>query len=153
MNRPGKIIVASLLLAGACVLVAAGPWNGSPTARADEDSVLEQSMETLNGGFRTMRRMVRGEIDHAKLLEIAPGMQTSAIAAKGEMPHTIEELSSAEEKTEQRKEFRLGMIALATELLNLEKAALSKDDEAVKASVEKLGAIQKQGHDKFKKQD
>ncbi len=123
---------------------------GGEIARADGDSKLDQGMEKLNRGFRGMRR-ARGDIQ--KTLELIPGMQEGALMSKGEMPHVVEDIKDEKERAEALKRYRIQMIDLMTELLVLEKAALNGEAESVTASVQKLGRLQKTGHDEFREEE
>ena len=123
---------------------------GGGVARADGDSKLDQGMEKLNRGFRGMRR-ARGDIQ--KTLDLIPGMQEGALMSKGEVPHVIEEIKDEKARAEALKRYRIQMIDLMTELLVLEKAALNGEAESVTASVQKLGRLQKAGHDEFREEE
>jgi soluble cytochrome b562 len=139
-----SIAAGILFAAGALAFVA----NARPVARADEDSVLDQSMGQLNRGWRALRGPASTG-DFAKVLETLPAMQAGAVQAKGEIPPRIAGEKDAAKRAEQQKRYRLQMIALIEELLAMEKAALAADKEKLAASVEKVRGIQKAGHDEF----
>ena len=138
------VLVAVVASAGWIALPASTP----EIARAD-GGALEEGMETMGRSWRQLRR---AKNDFDKVLTAATAMQEAVLKCKPETPKTIAVLDESKQPRELVK-YRLAMIEMMEELLNVEKAALAKDEKKMRAAINKLGALQKSGHNQFKGDD
>lgn len=132
-----------------------GDGKGSPAAAqgrapgGKEPVGLEGGMKMLQGGLKRMQGALAAN-DFAQIAQIAVDMQRGAGAAKTETPWTAEKMADAAQKAEFVKSFRLAMIDLQRNLLDLEVAALSgKGDDVKKIVEEKLKPMRDAGHEKY----
>ena len=117
-------------------------------AADEEEPPIVKYMETINTGYKLLRREARRKsFTDATIVKVV-GMQKAAFAA------LHEEFSMAKDaKPAERKKIVVGYMkiqaALVTELMNLEIALLEgRKDDAAKM-VDNLAAIKKKGHDGF----
>lgn len=125
-----------------------GPGQGrGPGGR--EPVGLEGSMKVMNGGLKRLQGALASN-DLAQAAQIAIDMQRAAGVAKVETPWPAEKMTDVAQKAEFVKGFRMSMIELQRNLLDLEVAALEgKADDVKKIVEEKLKPMRNAGHDKY----
>jgi len=143
-----SLILGAGVLALACALAWTPTFESTGFAGVD-DGPMHDGMESLNRSFRSLRR-AKGDL--AKITEGAVGMQKAIALCKGETPDTVAALEG-DARAAALKEYRIQMIELMKESLNLERAALEDDAENVQATIRTLQGMQKKGHDQFKKDE
>ena len=149
MMANSKILRIGILVA----LVAAAGWMTWPqsepvVARADGGEIHE-GMEKMGRSWRQLRR---AKNDFPKVLTAATAMQEAVLQCKDETPKTVEVLDESQ-RPKALLQYRMAMIEMMEELLNVEKAALARDTKKMNSSIAKLGALQKHGHKQFKGDD
>ncbi|MCY3004005.1 MAG: cytochrome b562 [Planctomycetota bacterium] len=138
--------IALLGVAGFGIAAALPAPVDVPVPARAADEVLEQSMETLNGGLKGLLKGGISAETKDKSLETLVRMQSAIVAAKSEKPHDL----SAEEL--------VGYRAMMADMLGLtckiEVATLQgKFDDANKLVKDELTRFKKEGHDKYQKEE
>lgn len=117
-------------------------------ASADE-SPLAKQMEIMNDAYKAMRR----EEDPAKGAAFAKEAQDAMVKGIVELPEMVKAMPDGPDKAKASAEYRKMMGALIATLADMELAFLNKDMEKVKAIVEQMRDVKKQGHDKFMEEE
>jgi hypothetical protein len=148
-----KSMTCLFVLAPFAIVSLAVPAFLAPSAsvsRAGGDPSIEDSMQSLQAGFKGLDRAIgKGEVD--KALEIVVDMQKAAQEAKLGTPGKAAEVSDAAEKAKFLSGFRLKVIDLQRALLDVEAALVQgKPEDAKKVLDTQIKALKKEGHDAFK---
>lgn len=138
-------LIAPGIAAVAAVLVLASLSSST----APGGGKLDESMQTLQGNMKRAERAFEAK-DTAKLLPAILEMQKAAYEAKTEAIPKMADEKDAKAKEELGQGFRLQMIELEKNLLDVEAALVQgKLDDAAKA-FDKVKGSKKAGHDKYK---
>ncbi|HIG11967.1 MAG: hypothetical protein ABGY71_12485 [bacterium] len=141
-----------------CLVLLAGA--ASPTlqdtqgdhAEDEDQSPLAQGMSRLNRSLRTLRKALRDESRKAESLEAIVDAQRGVSQAKTEVPPF-----TAAQPEDEREAFvlayRLQMIQVERDLLDLEKALLSGDDQAAQKMLRTVKRREGPGHEKFTEEE
>ena len=133
------LVLSALTAAFAQPIRTAGP----------QDTPLQESMETLNQGQRSLRKLIKAPNDNqASILGALGGMEHAVLLALREPPPRPEGQSDAEFAL-LRVGFKRTLAALLQQVLTLEQAALESDAEAMSAAYTELGRIKSAGHEKY----
>jgi hypothetical protein len=131
----------------------AGEHAQEPGAHDDgqehDETVLAQNMETIKKGMRRLRRGLKDQEQLPAALPLILSMQEAAHLCKIEIPAMAEGVEGEEAKATFVKEYRLGMIKMQGQLLQLETAVLNGDVAAAQKVFGGLKDSQEAGHEKF----
>lgn len=126
------------------------PESAAPVAERKVEGSLEDVMQGLQAGHQRLGKALDKK-DVPAALGIVADMQTSAHAAKHEVPSKAAELKDEPAKAAFLLGYKKQMIELERTLLDIENALLDgKPEDAKKLSDEKLKSLKKAGHDKYK---
>jgi len=114
-----------------------------------DDTPLAKQMEIMNDAYKAMRR----EEDPAKGAALAKEAQDAMVKGIVELPEMVKAMPDGPDKAKASAEYRKMMGALIATLADMELAFLNKDMEKVKAIVEQMRDVKKQGHDKFMEEE
>ena len=151
-----KILLPISLAAGALAILpalvpASNVSNGdAPTVRLqdeEESGPLHGAMETLGGGMRKLRKLVK-DPKSKELLPLLEEMEAAAMIALANPPEAPGDLKDADLAL-WKISFRMETLVLAQEILSMQTAAVNQDGEALKAASKALVERKKSGHDKF----
>ncbi|MBC8404208.1 MAG: hypothetical protein H8E15_03195 [Planctomycetes bacterium] len=114
-----------------------------------DETVLAKNMETVKKGMRRLRRGLKDQEQLPAALPLILSMQEAAHLCKVEIPAMTAGVEGEEAKATFVKEYRLGMIKLQGQLLDLETAVLNGDVAAAQKIFGGLKDAQEAGHEKF----
>lgn len=147
MKTTLSLLVTALVLVSAAA-VAPEAIAKSPASIAD--GKLDAAMQTLQSGQQKIGRALDKKEFEIVLAQVVE-MERAILDAKLEKPHTADAVKEADKKKEFLAGYRKQLIELQKALLDLEIAALDgKLDEAKKVFEERIKAVKKAGHDKYK---
>lgn len=106
---------------------------------------LHEIMEHLGGHFKSLRTSVSDASKNTQTLQTVHEMQALFHAAKLLTPHTIEGKGA-----EAQLKYRKVSTQALRQLCDIEIALLEGDNDAAKAGVKELNALQRSGHQKYK---
>lgn len=143
-----KLITALLALS-----LGAGYAFARPTLQDEESTPLQESMQGLFAGRRSMRKLVQDPTANQEaLLEILEEFRGHALTAITLPPAAPENLEPTEAAI-LRIGFQRQFLRLIEAALDCELAVHEGDSEALGEAYKLLGTINKAGHDRFKKKD
>jgi hypothetical protein len=126
------------------------PDGAAPAAESQAEGKLEEVMQGLQAGHQRLGKALDKK-DVPAALGLVAEMQTSAHAAKHEVPGRAAEIKDEPAKAAFLLGYKKQIIELERVLLDIENALLdNKPEDAKKLSDEKLKALKKTGHDKYK---
>lgn len=141
-----RLITAALALS-----LCAGYAFARPTLQDEETTPLQESMQGLMSSRRAMRKLVGdATANRSDLLEILEEFRGNALTAFSLAPATPEGLAEADAEI-WRVTFQRQVLKLVDASLECELAVHKGDSEALGEAYKRLGAINKAGHDRFKK--
>jgi hypothetical protein len=143
------LILGSILFTG--VLAQLTPAVASKTAvpqEVEEVSPLVEAMEILHDNERIMKKALKGEGDFAKALVAVVGMQDGAQKAKVLTPPMMETLD-APKRAAFLKGYRLEMIAMTKDLLDLEVLILENKLEESRTKFREVRDHEGVGHERY----
>lgn len=144
-------LFAALFAACVCGAPLALSMVSAPTKSPAEETI-EQAMNTMKKNARSLKALLQ-EKEKDKAAEALPlvvEMQNAILSAKGATPDLVNEIQDAKKKAEEMVAYRRAMIEMLGEALKLEDALLEGKMEKAREHFEKLGKMQKPGHDRFK---
>ena len=142
-----------MLLAAFAATALAGFIIAQPAPNAEKkgpETQLGQSMDKLNGAFRTLRRQVADASKNAESLALVATIRTEAVAAKKEIPLKAADIPAAE-RTAYVTKYQNGIDDLVTLIGRLELALKANDNAGAEKLVADMASAQKAGHDEFRK--
>lgn len=150
MKTKHSVLLALFLLAPAATFVLAPRATANDPAEWVGGGKIGQAMQTLQAGQQKIGKALEKK-DMATVLAQTLEMQKAVQEAKLETPATAGQVKEPDKKKEFIAGFRKEMIELQHALLDLELAAVEdKADDAKKVFDERLKAIKKEGHGKYK---
>ncbi len=115
-------------------------------AQADEEHTpLGNQMESLDDAFKGFRR----ETDAKKGATEARAAQVAVLKSAMEVPELVKAMPDGPEKDVAANDYRMMMGKLYLAFVEVEKAFLKSDLEAVTSIVDTLKEMKKEGHTKF----
>ncbi|MBL8900994.1 MAG: hypothetical protein JNM84_25410 [Planctomycetes bacterium] len=142
-------LIAGLFAACVCGAPLALSMVSAPSKSAAEDSI-EAAMGVLKKNARALKPLLQEKDKAAEALPLVVEMETALMSAKGVTPDLVNEIQDAKKKAEETLAYRRMMIEMLGETLKLEDALLEGKMEKAREHYEKLGKMQKPGHDRFK---
>jgi len=147
MSKNRLIIAALALSLGASYAFA------RPVLQDDESTPLQESMQGLMSSRRAMRKLVGDATANGEaLLEILNEFRAHALTAFSLPPATPEGLEGTDAAI-WATSYQRRVLELIDASLEGELAVHRGDSEALGEAYKRLGAINKAGHDRFKKKD
>lgn len=127
------------------------PHATRPAAADDEKSnpELHDEMEKLQQAMRTLRRSLRDKEQMPAALTATVEAQLAAHRCKALTPIKIDELAE-DKKSRAKVEYRLQMIEVCRQLLELEAKLVAGDLAGAGEVYKKLKPLERSGHDKFR---
>lgn len=132
------------MIRNTCILLFLAPLLAA-SALADGDSTLYDSMEELNGAYRTLIRTD----DHAKGAALARKAQTAVAKALGEIPGIVAKMPEGAARDMASASYRHRLGALYVCLCEVEQAFLKGDKAKLEELVASLKQMKKDGHNEF----
>jgi soluble cytochrome b562 len=142
-------LFAALFAACVCGAPLALSMVSAPTNGAAEETI-EKAMDSMKKNARTLKALLQEKDKAAEALPLVVEIQNAILAAKGATPDLVNEIQDEKKKAEEMIAYRRAMIELLGEALRLEDALLEGKMEKAREHFEKLGKMQKPGHDRFK---
>jgi hypothetical protein len=150
------LVSAGLVLAIAGMIVGAqeqGPQQQPPPARPASRPArpenLHRNMEAMERAFKKLQSQVKERSQNESSLALVTQLQQYTLAAKSQVPDPVAKLSG-EERAKQLAEFRMMMVGVLREELELEHHLLNNDNTKAAESLAALGQLQKDGHKEFR---
>lgn len=152
MNRSLRTLTV-LAVAGAGLLIlpaAASSWvrPQEPAGGEEKVSPLEEQMEKLDRGMKSLRRSVIDPAKAADNIVLVRSMKDAAVAGLPHCPEPFKPMSDTE-KAVWRIGFERKLLETADGLLQLEQALVEGRFEDAKKQHETLAGLKKQGHDAY----
>lgn len=149
MNHQVRIAgIGTIVLAIALAWLSVGTTLNTPAQAQSEDPPLLEAMNTINSGFRSLRRVARrGNFDEESYATAAE-MTKAAVLSMHETPPMAETIPTAERK-QFIIDYKKETANLIKDLLDLEIAVLEGRTEDVNDMLIKLNDVKNEGHDKF----
>ncbi|MBI1382171.1 MAG: hypothetical protein GC161_13930 [Planctomycetaceae bacterium] len=122
------------------------PFHTPANGRSADEGPLAEAMEGLQGGMRTLGRLVGDPAKHAEAMEPVRAMQGHVLTAFAHPPEAPE----GEDAARYALAFRNQLHSVLGELLALEGALFDGDADAAKQRFGNLNGLKKAGHDRFK---
>ncbi|XAM01643.1 cytochrome b562 [Phycisphaeraceae bacterium D3-23] len=150
-KTPVAIFGLALMIAGASALLPR-PAFVAADHHEGPGHELHETMEEMNGLYRTVRRQARDESKNADTADQLHQLATLALAAKDFLPAMVSEMPAAEQAAITAT-YRTMMNDLVTHLLAAENALLAGDNAAAWESVLAANEVKGQGHELFIPED
>jgi hypothetical protein len=156
INPTMKILLSLGLAAGALTLLPAlvptstNTNDEQPSATLqdeEEGGPLHEAMETLGGGMRKLRKLLK-DPKSKELLPLLEEMEAAAMIAMANPPEAPEDLEGAALAL-WKISYRQENLGLAQDILTMQEAAVNQDGDALKTASRALVARKKSGHGKF----
>ncbi len=120
--------------------------------RGDEGhEALEKAMETINDGYKGLRKAARSKAFDPASAKIVNAMAQAAVAAMAEVPPMAKEVPTAE-RPKFIAEYQASMKELAIQLMDLQIAIATSNNDKALELVDALATAKKTGHEKFTKE-
>ncbi|MBK9383648.1 MAG: hypothetical protein IPN34_02320 [Planctomycetes bacterium] len=145
-------LIAGLFAACVCGAPLALSMVSAPSTSAAEETI-EKAMDTMKKNARALKPLLQEKDKAAEALPLVVEIEHAILAAKGATPDLVNEIQDEKKKAEEKIAFRRAMIEMLGETLKLEDALIEGKMDKAKEHYEKLGKMQKPGHDRFKKDD
>ena len=117
-----------------------------------EESPLEESMEALKDGFKSLRRTLGNPEAQAHHLKTLHSMQDATLESFPLCPDPLSPLSEKETLL-WNLEYRRAMLQVCSELCELELAVIEGRQDDAQSLLRALGSIKKKGHRAYKEED
>ena len=148
-NRLCCLVLALVIcLPAAPVLRAQEPAHKK---KADETE-LGNTMEKMNGAWRKLRKQAGDAASNAASLELVATIRACAEKALTFRPARVEDVPAAD-REKFVADFQKQIRELIAQVGKLEEAFQAGDNTAALAVIQKMGALQKEGHKEFKRPD
>ena len=119
---------------------------------AQEETELGGKMDSLNGAFRKLRKQVSDATKNAESLKLVAEIRSASEEAVKLIPAKAAEIAEGE-RAKFVAAYQEKMKAFDEKLGELEAALKAEKNEEAAKIVAALGAMQKDGHKEFKKQE
>ncbi|MDB6167108.1 MAG: hypothetical protein JWQ83_2248 [Lacunisphaera sp.] len=150
-NRLLFLVLAFTLTFPATALRAAEPPPaGATSAPQDDETELGRTMSKLNGAWRKLRKQAADATANAKSLEFVATIKAAAEKALTLEPAKAEDVPAAE-RAKFIADYRAQMKDFIAQIDKLGEAFKANDNAAAQAIIQKMGAMQKEGHKEFKR--
>lgn len=156
----GKSVIGCAL--GAIVAVAAFsalPANAQdaagrqpPPGQSRGAMSVEAAMKLMDRSYKAIARGIDDPAKDEATLKAVSNFQAGAASSKAQLPHTIEE-KSGDEKAAAITEYRKLLLDLLKLAVQLEDELLAGKRAEAKATLDKIHALEEQGHKKFAHDD
>jgi signal transduction protein with GAF and PtsI domain len=152
-------IVTALAVGVGCVAlafqsVAATSVDPAPTQedaaqeQEEEHGPLHEAMEQLQGGMKSLRKMLNKPEEKEKALELVRKMQGATLIGF-QNPPELEEGLEGTAAVERHADFKKRMLSVCSTLVDLEIALEKEDADEAKNLYRALGKQKKEGHDSY----
>jgi uncharacterized protein with von Willebrand factor type A (vWA) domain len=118
----------------------------------EPDTELGKTMEKMNGAWRKLRKQVADPAGNAASLELVATISACAEKALTFQPARVEDLPAAD-RAKFIANYQAQMKDFGVQVAKLGEALKAGDNAAASAIVQKMGAMQKEGHKDFKRPD
>lgn len=122
-------------------------------AQSGGETPLGRAMSDINGSMRKLEEQLSDAQTMAGALDEICRLQKVAIDAKGEVPTTVSSITDEKKRDKARIEYRLQVQHLVRALLDLEAAALERDEKKAKKALREIDKAKDAGHAQFKPKD
>src|SRR5262245_35367184 len=140
-NRTGWLALCAAILVAGALIGRAQEQPAQPTPRPSTRPArpenLDRNMEAMGRAFKKLQAQVKDASQNESSLALVAQMQQSTLAAKAQIPDPVAKLSG-EERAKQLTEYRLMMVSLLREELELENNLLNNDNPKAAESVAAL---------------
>jgi len=147
MSSLKRVQMSKRWMALALAAAVVGSWSMVSLAGAEDPPIIKH-MEEINSGYKSLRREARRLSFNEESIATVINMQEHALKAM-HVPFKMAEKVSGDAKKKMIAGYKKVQGQLVIELINLEIALEEGRKEDAKALVEKLGALKKEGHDKY----
>ncbi len=118
----------------------------------EPDTELGKTMEKMNGAWRKLRKQVADPAGNAGSLELVATISACAEKALTFRPARVEDVPAAD-REKFIADYQAQMKDFGAQVMKLGAALKANDNAAAAAIVQKMGAMQKEGHKEFKRPD
>ena len=130
-----------LTLVSTAVVLGAGPQD-------EEHSEMKEHMELIEGAVKSLRRSLRDPANLEQSLALLTEIQAATIASKALPPRMTESVPEGE-RAAFVAAYRGMMLDFLEHQIDLERALLTGDEEAVKAAFKEVRDMEDTGHERF----
>jgi hypothetical protein len=108
---------------------------------------LEASMKSMGQALKQLNAQVNDKAQNASSLTLVMQMETATVSAKSQPPRLPR--ASEEDRAKKQADFRLSMMNLLRQELDLEDQLLANDNTKAAATLATMEDVMKQGHEEF----
>jgi hypothetical protein len=135
-----------------CLPAAPGLRAQEKREHKDPETELGNTMEKMNGAWRKLRKQVADPAGNAASLELVATISACAEKALTFKPARVEDVPAAD-REKFIADYQVQMKDFGAQVRKLEEALKADDNATAAAIVQKMGAMQKEGHKEFKLPD
>ena len=149
-NRLLLPALALLMTFSAAPLLRAADPQPAPPAAKDDDTELGKTMSKMNGAWRKLRKQAADPTANATSLELVATISACAEKALTLQPAKVEDVPAAD-RPKFIADYQAQMKDFSAQVAKLGDAFKANDNAAAQAIIQKMGAMQKEGHKEFKR--
>ena len=157
IRRISVITVASAIVGIGIFLVGIGqaqeqrrPTTGPGRPTDARPASLERNMEGMERAFKKLQAQISDPAQNPSSLELITQMQQGTLASKSQTPKIVSQLPE-DQRPKQLAEYRMMMVSLLQQELELENHLLNNENDKAAESLKAIDQLQKEGHKDFRK--